>query len=416
MIASLIKGKGTAEVGDSSVQTPEQQFRLNTSANKAISRPLLLEDAFSVAKVEMPDFDGTDPVGWVARSEQFFEIQNIVEETKVPLALVSMEGALLHWLRGLRQRNPLLTWEQLREELMQRYSEDLSENPYKHLVPLKQVGTEAEYVDDFVARASLVPNVTDKQCLGFFLNGLRENIRLRSHETTDLYKTMKLAKEIEQQRSSSCKGKSITWGANVMRQKGFSHGLGQGTMGPQFLKGSGGPQNKQKWDGLPSKPPDNTACLGNKTLSQPFGGTKAPNTPVKSRCSQQYSHQEYQEMRAKELCFKCRQSYSPLHECPGKTLRAIIATEEESFTEESEITEVDKQEEPKKMKFKGSIGAREVVILVDSGGTHNFVSTKLAKQMDFSITETHVFKVKLGDGCRVPSSGLQIIINFPWEV
>ncbi|KAG8634577.1 hypothetical protein MANES_17G059650v8 [Manihot esculenta] len=112
MIASLVKGKGTAEVGVSSGQTPEQQFQLNTSANKAISRPLLLEDAFSMAKkMEMPDFDGTDPVGCVARSEQFFEIQNIPEETKVPLALVSMEGAPLHWLRWLRQRNPLLTWE-----------------------------------------------------------------------------------------------------------------------------------------------------------------------------------------------------------------------------------------------------------------------------------------------------------------
>lgn len=124
---------------------------------------------------------------------------------------------------------------------MQRYSEDLSENPYEHLRALKQVGTVVEYVDDFVARASLVLDVTDKQCLGFFLNGLREDIwlRLQSHETTDLYKTMKLAKEIEWQRSSSSKGKSITWGANVMRQKGFSQGLGQGTVGPQFLKGSG---------------------------------------------------------------------------------------------------------------------------------------------------------------------------------
>lgn len=50
MITSLIKGKGTTEVGDSSTQTPEQQFQLNISANKATPRPLLLEDAFSVAK------------------------------------------------------------------------------------------------------------------------------------------------------------------------------------------------------------------------------------------------------------------------------------------------------------------------------------------------------------------------------
>lgn len=39
-------------------------------------------------------------------------------------------------------------------------------------------------------------------------------------------------------------------------------------------------------------------------------------------------------------------------------------------------------------------------------GRHNFVSTELVKQMDFSIIETPVFNVKLGDGCRVTLSGL----------
>lgn len=119
-----------------------------------------------------------------------------------------------------------------------------------------------------MARASLVLDVTDKQSLGFFLNELREDIRLRLrlHETTDLYKTMKLARE---------------------KQKGFSHRLGPGTTGPQFLKGSGGTQNQQKWDGLPSKPLDNAARPGNKTLTQLIGGTKAPIIPIKSRGSRQ---------------------------------------------------------------------------------------------------------------------------------
>lgn len=45
---------------------------------------------------------------------------------------------------------------------------------------MKQTSIVAEYVNEFVARASLVSNVLDTQ-REFFLNGLREDIRLRNH-------------------------------------------------------------------------------------------------------------------------------------------------------------------------------------------------------------------------------------------
>lgn len=50
------------------------------------------------------------------------------------------------------------------------------ENPYEHLVALKQLGTVAYCIDEFLAQESLFPDVTNMQCLGFFLNGLREDI------------------------------------------------------------------------------------------------------------------------------------------------------------------------------------------------------------------------------------------------
>lgn len=118
LIATMVKGKGTAETGDSSSPSPLVQSIMENSVTRETNIPLLLGNTTAVAKkVEMPDFDGTDPVGWVARTEQFFEIQSIPEETKVSLALVSMEGASLRWLH---QRNPQLTWNQLREELRER--------------------------------------------------------------------------------------------------------------------------------------------------------------------------------------------------------------------------------------------------------------------------------------------------------
>lgn len=56
-----------------------------------------------------------------------------------------------------------------------------------------------EYIDAFIELLAQVEGLTDQQSPGFFLSGLREEIRVRipSHDTTSLSHTMNLAREIE---------------------------------------------------------------------------------------------------------------------------------------------------------------------------------------------------------------------------
>lgn len=141
------------------------------------------------------------------------------------------------------------------------------------------MGTIADYIDEFVARASLVPNVSDRQCLGFFLNGLREDIhpRNRSHKTTDLYRTMKLAREIERQRMYSSKGREKMWMTEGIKEKGISHGLETKALVTSGQKAVYGSVDYQKKDGPPPKPPENPSCLSPKTLTLPLISSKQPN-------------------------------------------------------------------------------------------------------------------------------------------
>jgi hypothetical protein len=37
--------------------------------------------------------------------------------------------------------------------------------------------------------------------------------------------------------------------------------------------------------------------------------------------------------------------------------------------------------------------------MVDSGATHNFISQKLVHKMEWTIEETPMMNIKLGDGC-----------------
>ncbi|MCI12288.1 transposon Tf2-1 polyprotein, partial [Trifolium medium] len=58
------------------------------------------------------------------------------------------------------------------------------------------------------------------------------------------------------------------------------------------------------------------------------------------------------------------------------------------------------------MKFQGSINGVEVLILVDSGATHNFISQKLVHQMDWAVDITPQLNVKLGNGVQIATQGV----------
>lgn len=53
---------------------------------------------------------------------------------------------------------------------------------------------------------------------------------------------------------------------------------------------------------------------------------------------------------------------------------------------------------PRTMKVLGKIGDKEVVVLVDSGATHNFVSSRLIDELALVVTGTRSVGVKLGNG------------------
>lgn len=60
----------------------------------------------------------------------------------------------------------------------------------------------------------------------------------------------------------------------------------------------------------------------------------------------------------------------------------------------------------KTMKLFGQIGSTRVVLMVDSGASHCFVSKKLAQCLALPLCSIDPFHVKLGDGRCLQTSGL----------
>ena len=142
---------------------------------------------------------------------------------------------------------------------------------------------------------------------------------------------------------------------------------------------------------------------------------------------QNLSYQELIGRRAKGLCFKCGQHYSPMHRCPDKELKLIVHEDEERNPDDKEEEKGD-EEDPnewelvchvvelselkshaktccKTMKLEGSLLGVPILILIDSGASHNYVTKELVLSLNCPITETRPYVVSLGDGSKRISQG-----------
>ncbi|KAK8962177.1 hypothetical protein KSP40_PGU009074 [Platanthera guangdongensis] len=86
-----------------------------------VSAPFGDPSAPHLCRLNIPVFNETDPMGWLARTEQYFDLQGTPEAQKGPLAMMYMEGSTLYWVRWLRQSTPTLPWAALKDELLCRY-------------------------------------------------------------------------------------------------------------------------------------------------------------------------------------------------------------------------------------------------------------------------------------------------------
>ena len=61
---------------------------------------------------------------------------------------------------------------------------------------------------------------------------------------------------------------------------------------------------------------------------------------------------------------------------------------------------------PKTMKMRERVYGQEVVVLVDCGATHNFISTKLVEKLGLEVVMTEGYGVVMGTGISVQGKGV----------
>ena len=130
--------------------------------------------------------------------------------------------------------------------------------------------------------------------------------------------------------------------------------------------------------------------------------------------------------KAEGLCYKCDEKHFYGHVCSKSELTVLIVrddgmvvecTDEQGDYEETaegveagvadvSIHSVVGLSSPKTMKVQGRIGTEEVVMLIDRGASHNFISEKLVQKLGLVAATTSLYGVLVAGGVSVKGKGV----------
>ncbi|GJS40401.1 transposable element [Tanacetum coccineum] len=142
------------------------------------------------------------------------------------------------------------------------------------------------------------------------------------------------------------------------------------------------------------------------------------STPIK-----QLSQREYDEKRRNNQCFFCNEKYVPGHKCTTNKLYILLCPEvQEESLDGDTSTDLEQHETTNEnsdnvavsihallgsyglhtLQVHGIIKKQPVVMLVDSGSTHNFIDVSLAKRLGVKMIPIKLMEVVVADGFKIP--------------
>ena len=142
---------------------------------------------------------------------------------------------------------------------------------------------------------------------------------------------------------------------------------------------------------------------------------------------------EMEEKKTKGLCFKCNKRYTKGHVCKTKQLYVMEGGEDGEEDDQLPVLDEDKREDEdqlsgeelqislnaltgtlsyRTLRGRGNVKKHLIIILIDSGSTHNFLSPAVAKRANIETKNTDSLPVLVADGTRLLSTALCNI--FQW--
>ncbi|KOM30937.1 hypothetical protein LR48_Vigan01g049200 [Vigna angularis] len=227
--------------------------------------------------------------------------------------------------------------------------------------------------------------------MGYFLSGLREEVsdHVRPHDPPDLMTAMRVARDVEK----LCAKTGGGWISKNPSSWGKTSGSVMKVETNREQAGRAGPAES----------------VGSVNKGATHGGNhRRDSGSGNERGVRNLPYSEYIKRREEGKCFRCGGPFSPGHRCTERGIRMMILAEEEEESEndgedELNITKMELSAlsaggltTSRTMKLRGRMGQREVLVLIDSGASHNFISRRVVEELEMTVVETPPVYGKLG--------------------
>ncbi|KAL5155194.1 Dolichyl-diphosphooligosaccharide--protein glycosyltransferase subunit 2 [Glycine soja] len=126
--------------------------------------------------LEMPIFEGEDPMGWLTKIERYFRLQAVREEDKLEVVMVAMDGEALGWLQWWESWNLNHSWEGFKIAISQRFQASNLGNPFQALLALEQEETMQEFIGQFEKHVGMAKGLEEL----FLVELLRLGVNLKN--------------------------------------------------------------------------------------------------------------------------------------------------------------------------------------------------------------------------------------------
>lgn len=361
----------------------------------------------SVPPLDFPRFDGTNPKIWIRRCENYFDICAIVPEHWVKLALVHFSGSAAFWMQSIEMDLRKCSWNTLCQAVVDRFERDQHEHVIRQFFHVNQSGSVAEYVElfDEIVHQLLAhdPNFNPAAITSRFVDGLKHEIKVvvLVHRPKDLDTASALA---------------ILQEEVMMGNSNPSRDLKKGEFSSRY-------NGKGNSYGYPMKHHEDSSTEEKKS---PNGSR---NRPQNERVAALMAYR-----KAKGLCFKCGSKWGPQHVCTESVPLHVVEELWHMVTDESmdqgnkldnatdsgdDLMSISPQAangtySGKTVKLLGHIQKDKVVILIDSGSSHNFISEQFVVSMSNWSRLSKPINVKIADGGVLVCT--HEIVNCSWIV
>jgi len=168
-------------------------------------------------KLDFPRFDGSEPINWVLKAQQFHSYNQIPENQKVSLAAFHMERRALTWYHWLMDSGYIGGYEDFVSALKTRFAPSVFGDPVGTFTKLKQSSTVEDYQTQFEILSNKISGLTEGFKVSTFLSGLKEEIRIivTMLKPKDLTTAFGLARLQEEEVKLRSRGhKYPTWGTS----------------------------------------------------------------------------------------------------------------------------------------------------------------------------------------------------------